>query len=130
VSSLALAVLSFTIVVLLGIALAVQILRRPSAPPPAALAWLHGIAALLSYALLIDALTTGPAPDQPVRGAATGTESFGLDAAVLLLLAALIGLASVLLHLKRKRMPGAAIGIHASIAIFGYVLIAVYLLVG
>ena len=128
-SSLSLAVLAFAIVVLLGGALAVQILRAPSRPPPRLLSWLHGIAALASYGVLIVALT-GPAPDQPVRGAATGTASFGLAAAILLLVAALIGLLSLWLHLRKKRMPGLAIGIHASVAVFGYVILAVYLLAG
>jgi hypothetical protein len=121
---LSLAVLSFTVVVLLGAALAIQIMRRPSRPPSRALAWLHGIAALLSYGVLLVALM-GPA-----RGAATGTQSFGFIAALLLLLAALIGIVSLALHLFRRRMPGIAIGIHASVAIFGYVILAVYLLAG
>jgi hypothetical protein len=121
---LATAVLSFTIVVLLGGALAIQVIRKPDAPPPAALAWLHGIAALLSYGTLIAALATGPA-----RGAATGTQSFGLLAASLLLLAAFIGMVGLALHLTRRRMPGIVVGIHASVAIFGYVMLAVYLLV-
>ena len=123
-SNLTLAFLSFTIVVLLGATLAIQIMRRPTQPPPRVLAWLHGIAALMSYGVLLVALM-GPA-----RGAATGTQSFGLVAALLLLLAALIGIVSLALHLFRRRMPGMAIGIHASVAIFGYVILAVYLLAG
>jgi hypothetical protein len=118
------AVLAFTIVVLLGGALAIQIMRRPTHAPSRVLVWLHGIAALLSYGVLIVALM-GPA-----RGAATGTQSFGLVAAVLLLLAAVIGIVSLGLHLVRRRMPGIVIGIHASIAVFGYVILAVYLLAG
>jgi len=121
---LATAVLAFTIVVLLGGALAIQVLRRPTAPPPRLLAWLHGLAALISYGLLVLALRG------PVRGAATGTQAFGLIAAVLLLLAALLGGVSLALHLRRRRMIGIAIGIHASVAIFGYVILAVYLLAG
>ena len=121
---LSVAVLSFTIVVLLGAALAIQILRRPAQAPSRVLAWLRGIAALLSYGVLIAALTGPP------RGAATGTQSFGLVAAILLLLAALIGILSLALHFRRRRMPGIAIGIHASAAIFGYVMLAVYLLAG
>lgn len=123
-SSLSLAVLSFTIVVLLGVALAIQILRRPTHAPSRLLAWSHGIAALLSFGVLLVALRGPP------RGAATGTQSFGLIAALLLLVAALIGIASLALHLVRRRMPGVAIGIHASVAIFGYVILAVYLLAG
>jgi hypothetical protein len=123
-SALTLAVLAFTIVVLLGGTLAIQIVRHPAAPPPRILAWLHGIAALLSYGVLLVALMGPP------RGAATGTQSFGLIAALLFLLAAVIGIAGLALHLRRRRMPGIAIGIHASVAIFGYVLLAVYLLAG
>lgn len=123
-SSLSLAVLSFTVVVLFGAALAIQILRRPAQAPSRLLASLHGIAALSSYGVLVVALTGPP------RGAATGTQSFGLTAAILLLVAAAIGLLSLMLHYRRKRMPGIAIGIHASVAIFGYVILAVYLLAG
>jgi len=129
VFSLSLAVLSFTIVVLLGGALAIQILRRPTRAPSRLLAWLHGIAALLSYGVLLVALM-GPPPGQQPRGAATGTQSFGLIAALLLLLAAVIGIVSLVLHLFRRRMPGIAIGVHASVAVFGYVILAVYLLAG
>jgi hypothetical protein len=126
---LTLSVLAFTVVVLLGGTLAIQIMRHPAKPPPRVLAWLHGVAALLSYGVLLVALT-GPAPNERVRGAATGTQGFGLSAALLFLLAALIGIAGLTLHLRRRRMPGIAIGIHASVAIFGYVLLAVYLLAG
>lgn len=118
------AVLAFAIVVLLGAALAIQIMRHETHAPSRVLVWLHGIAAVLSYGVLIVALR-GPA-----RGAATGTQSFGLVAAILLLLAAVIGLVSLGLHLRRRRMPGIAIGVHASVAVFGYVMLAVYLLAG
>ena len=121
---LSLAVLSFTIVVLLGAALAIQILRRPLHAPARVLIWLHGIAALLSDGVLVGALM------EPTRGTATGTQFFGPTAAILLLAAAFIGLLSLVLHYRRKRMPGIAIGIHASVAIFGYVILAVYLLAG
>ena len=121
---LSLAVLSFTITVLLGAVLAIQILRRPPHAPSRALAWLHGIAALISYGMLLIGLRGPP------RGSATGTQSFGITAAILLLVGAAIGLLSLLLHYRRKRMPGGAIGVHASVAIFGYVILAVYLLAG
>ena len=123
-SSLSLAVLSFTITLLLGAALAIQILRRPPHVPSRSLIWLHGSAAVLSYGVLVVALMGPP------RGAAAGTQSFGITAAILLLVAAAIGLLSLVLHYRRKRMPGIAIGIHASVAIFGYVILAVYLLAG
>ena len=118
------AVLSFTITVLLGAMLAIQILRWPAHAPSRLLAWLHGIAALLSYGVLLVALMGPP------RGAATGTQSFGVTGAILLLVAAGIGLLSLVAHRRRKRMPGVAIGVHASVAVFGYVILAVYLLAG
>ena len=124
-SSLTLAFLAVTIVVLLGAALAIQIMRRPDRPPPRVLVWLHGIAALIGYGLLADSLIAGPP-----RGAATGTQSFGLMAAILLLVAAVIGLLSLWLHYRRKRMLGIAVGVHASVAVFGYVILSVYLLAG
>lgn len=119
--ALAASVLGLT--VLLGAALVFMALRRPG-PPPRALAALHGLSALLGYGVLLLAL------QGPARGAATGTQSFGLAAAVLLLLAALLGIASVTLHLRQRRLPGFWVGLHASIAIAGYVILAVYVLVG
>lgn len=124
-SILSLAVIVLGLAVLLGGALAVVAMRRRAAAPPWLLAWLHGIAALGGYGLLIAALVLGPA-----RGAETGTQSFGVTAAVLLALAVLFGILSLMRHRARRRMPGAAIGVHASVAIFGYVILAVYLLAG
>jgi hypothetical protein len=119
---LAVYVLGFT--VLLGAALAFFALRHPGQKPPRMLLALHGVAALLGYLLLLWAL------QGPARGGATGTQSFGMAAAVLLLLAALFGIASLTLHLRRRRLPGLWVGLHASIAIAGYVILAVYVLVG
>jgi hypothetical protein len=110
--------------VLLGAALAVGSLRRPVKNPPCVLAMLHGLAALAGYGALLLAL------QGPARGATTGTQSFGIAAAMLLLLAALIGIASFALHWRRQRLPGFWVGTHASIAITGYVILAVYLFAG
>lgn len=109
--------------VALGATLALAALRNPG-HPPRVLASLHGILALLGYATLVWAL------QGPARGSATGTEAFGNAAAILLLLAALLGVASFWLHRRRRRAPGFWIGAHATIAIAGYVLLAVYLLAG
>ena len=121
---LASAVVLLGLTVLLGGALAVIGLRHPGAKPPAALALGHGIAAVAGYGVLLLAL------QGPARGAASGTQSFGLAAALLLLIAAALGLASFLLHQRRRRFPGFWVGAHASIAISGYVILAVYLLAG
>ncbi len=119
--ALALSVLGLT--VLLGATLAVVALRRVG-PPPRVLAASHGLAALLGYGLLLLALR-GPA-----RGIEAGTASFGIAAASLLLLAAGVGTASLVLHLRRRRLPGFWAGAHATIAIAGYVILAVYCLAG
>jgi hypothetical protein len=108
--------------VLLGAALIVIAMSRRNEKPPVWLASLHGSCALLGYGALLWALR-GPA-----RGAATGTQSFGSAAAVLV--AAALGIASLALHFRRRRFPGFWAGAHASVAIAGYVLLAVYLLLG
>jgi hypothetical protein len=120
---IALAAYLLGVTVLLGAALVFMALRRPG-PPPRALAVLHGLSALLGYLLLLWAL------QGPARGTATGTQYFGVAAAVLLLLAALLGIASITLHLRRRRLPGLWLGLHASTAVAGYVILAVYVLVG
>lgn len=110
--------------VLLGAALAVVSLRHPGETPARLLASLHGLGALAGYGVLVAAL------HGPARGAATGTQSFGVAAAALLLLAALLGIGSFALHWRRRRLPGFWVGAHASIAITGYVILAAYLLAG
>jgi hypothetical protein len=121
---LPLAVALLGVTVLLGAALAFVSLRRPDAKPPRILATLHGLCAASGYVVLLLAL------QGPARGAATGTQSFGLAAAILLLLAAMIGAASFALHLRRRRLPGFWVGAHAMVAVAGYVILAVYLFVG
>jgi hypothetical protein len=118
------AVILLGLTVLLGAALIIVALQRRDAKPPIWLASLHGCCALLGYGALLWALR-GPA-----RGAATGTQSFGPAASVLLLVAAALGIASLALHFRRRRFPGFWAGAHASVAIFGYVILAVYLLLG
>lgn len=116
--------------VLLGSALAVLHLRaqtsaaeKPSGPAvPWAVGALHGLLGVGGLGCLLLALR-GPA-----RGVEQGTASFGAIAATLLALAALAGGAILLTHL-RKRRPGALIGIHATLAIGGFVVLAAYLLV-
>jgi hypothetical protein len=110
--------------VLLGAALVIVAMARRDVKPSVWLASLHGACALSGYGALLWALR-GPA-----RGAATGTQSFGTAAAVLLLVAAALGIASLTLHFRQRRLPGFWAGAHASVAIAGYVLLAVYLLLG
>lgn len=123
-SSLAITVIAFGIVVLLGGALAIQVMRAPTRPPSRTLLWLHGFAAAIGYGVLIAALKG------PRRGTAMGTQNFGTIAAVLLLIAAALGALGLALHWWRRRMPGVVVGAHASVAVFGYVILAAYLLAG
>ena len=88
------------------------------------LAGLHGIFAIAGLGCLLLALRGPP------RGLATGTASFGLMAAVLIALAALVGGALLATHLLKRRLPGIVIGIHATLAVSGLVILAAYLFVG
>jgi hypothetical protein len=107
--------------VVVGMTLAVIALMAPAKPPARILASLHGLLVTAGYAILIDALMT-----EPARGTMTGTQSFGLVAAVLLGIAIALGIASLVLHMRQRRMPGVMIGVHASVAIAGYVMLFVY----
>jgi hypothetical protein len=66
----------------------------------------------------------------PPRGEAMGIGSFGLVAAALLALALLTGLAMQVARLFHWRTPHLAIGIHATIAVSGVVILAAYVLIG
>lgn len=109
---------------LLGAALVLMVMREPEKPPPSLLASAHGACALIGYGTLLWALRGPP------RGMETGTQSFGVTAAVLLLVAAAVGIATLTLHFRHRRLPGFWAGVHAMVAISGYVILAVYLLVG
>jgi hypothetical protein len=106
-----------------GAALAV-LHMRPAGAVPWPLAALHGLMAIGGLGCLLLALRGPP------RGLDTGTASFGTIAAVLLALAALAGGGIVAARLRRRRPAGALIGIHASLAIGGLVILAVYLAQG
>ncbi len=80
---------------------------------------LHGILGACGLVLLLFALR-GPA-----RGVAYGAGGFGTMAAVLLGCAILAGLFVARARL-RARDPMVAIGLHATLAIFGLVLLAAY----
>ena len=111
--------------VLLGAALALIGAKAVGKPPSAWLATAHGIVAVSGFAALLWALIAGP-----VRGVATGTQSFGAIAAALLLIAACLGIASLLLHIRRRRVPGFWASAHAMIAVSGFVILAAYVLLG
>ena len=114
------AFLALTIAVLLGALLAVLHLRAAARLPAWPLAALHGLIALGGLGALALSLRG------PVRGAAQGTAGFGAGAAVLLTLAALLGVALLSARLRRGKVPGALIALHAMFAVAGFVVLAAY----
>lgn len=113
------------IAALFGAALAALHLRAGTATPPRrVLGALHGVLGIVGLATLVRAL------GGPPRGEAMGVEAFGRDAAVLLAIAAVAGLAILAARLRYRRVPGLVIGIHATIAVSGVVMLAAYTLVG
>lgn len=108
--------------VAIGCALALVHLRSYKAVP---VAWwvaaLHGLVGLSGLGLLALALRG------PVRGLAQGTASFGIIAASFFVSAALIG-GNIFARHRRGRHAGALIGVHATLAISGFVMLAAYVL--
>ena len=119
------AALVVTAAVLLGVVLAVLAMREEGGPPPLWLALGHGLLALAGFGLLVAALQIGP-----VRGLETGTSSFGTIALIVLALAGVVGIAIFVLHLWRRRLPAALVGVHGMLAVIGAVILAAYLFVG
>ncbi len=113
-----------SLAVLLGCVLAVLHLREGAAPPPWPLGALHGLIAVIGFGILALALRGPP------RGVAQGVGSFGMIAAVLLAPAAMIGLMQLAARLRQKRLSGALIGAHATLAVGGFVILLVYVLAG
>ncbi len=113
------------IAALLGTALAALHLRAGHTRPPR---WpfgaLHGLLGTVGIGGLLLALRGPP------RGEAMGVGAFGRIAAVLLAVAMLAGLAVLIARLRCRRVPGLVIGIHATIAVSGVVILAAYTLVG
>ncbi len=92
--------------------------------PPWPIGALHGILALAGLGCLALALR-GPA-----RGVQQGTASFGLIAAVLFVLAALLGAKLLAARLFGKQIGGGTIAIHATLAVSGFVILAAYVFAG
>jgi hypothetical protein len=107
--------------VLLGTGLAVLHARGQGVVPWAAGA-LHGVLGLIGLGMLLLALRGPP------RGLGQGTASFGAIGAVLFALAALAGLAIFARYRLRHRRAGTLIGIHASLAVSGFIILAAYVL--
>ena len=110
------------IAALLGSGLGAQHLR--ATPPAWPLGALHGLLGASGLVVLLFALRGPP------HGEAMGIASFGRIAAVLLALALLAGIAILVARLRYRNIPGLVIGIHATIAVSGIVILAAYALVG
>ena len=107
-----------TIAVLLGLALALLFANGTLYPEPAG--WLHGALGIAALVLLLLALRGPP------RAVAAGAGSFGMIAAWLLGVALVFGLLMLNRSLRRGAIPGAAVAIHATLAIAGFVILLAY----
>jgi hypothetical protein len=107
-----------TIAVLLGLTLALLFAHGTAYPAP--VGWLHGALGVAGLVLLLLALRGPP------RGVEMGAGHFGIIAAWLLALALLFGLLMLGRALRRGTIPGAAVGIHATLAIAGFVMLVAY----
>lgn len=112
--------------VLIGSALAVIDLSPGAAKLRSALPGIaHGTIALAGLAVL------GFALGVPAPGSHAGDASFGLVALILVALAALVGAAIFTLRLRGKTYQrNALIGVHATLAISGFVILSAYLFAG
>jgi hypothetical protein len=109
--------------VALGTALAIIHLRGGSAPQAHwSLGVLHGLLGVTGLTCLLLSLRGPP------RGLDRGVASFGAISAGLIALAALAGLGIFFAHIVKKRQAGALIGLHATLAVSGFVVLAAYLL--
>jgi hypothetical protein len=108
---------------LLGTVLAALHLRETMAPPSWSLGALHGLIGILGLITLLIALRGPP------RGLAIGVDGFGRTAAVLLALTLLAAVAILVARLRDRRVPGLLIGLHATTAVSGLVILAAYVLI-
>lgn len=114
------AIILLFIVVLLGTGLAVLDMASGEATRFWLLAVLHGLGALAGFGCLVVAL------QGPERGLGEGTTSFGTLSAFLLLAAGLLGVNLLAARLRKRRLPGMLIGLHATVAVTGFVVLAAY----
>jgi hypothetical protein len=112
------------VAVLLGSMLAVLHLQMESSTPPWSLAALHGLLAVGGLSCLAFTLRGPP------RGLDKGVASFGIIAASLIALAALIGVSLLATRIFKTRIVKTMIGIHATLAVGGFVILAAYVLLG
>ena len=112
------------IAALFGRVLGALHLQTERKPPARTLGALHGLLGIVGFVVLLSAL------NGPPRGEALGVGSFGRIAAVLLATAVIAGLAILLARRRYPRLPAFVIGIHATLAVSGVVVLAAYTLLG
>jgi hypothetical protein len=98
--------------------------RRKGRLPALSVGAAHGTIGLTGLGVLIYLLPGSH------RGEATGSQSFGVIAAALLAAAAAVGLGMLALHLRARRLSGGLVGVHATLAVCGFVILAVYAMLG
>lgn len=110
-----------TIAVLIGALLAVMhFMKTGTALPPWPLAALHTVLVLGGFGLLLLAL------QGPPHGVDQGVGSFGAVAAALFVVAAVFGGGLLAGRLRRKPPSTTLIGIHAMLAVTGFVILMAY----
>jgi len=95
---------------------------RSAERAPWPLALMHAGLALTGFALLAVTLRGPP------RGADQGVAYFGIAAAGLLAVAAIVGAQIFVRFRLRKMSAGALVGVHAALAVSGVVILAAYVL--
>ena len=109
------------VAVLLGSVLAVLHSQTESSTPPWSLAALHGLLAVGGLSCLAVAL----------RGPPRGRRGFlRHHCALLITLTTLVGVALLATRIFKTRIAGIMIGIHATLAVGGFVILAAYVLLG
>jgi hypothetical protein len=116
---------TLTIVVVLGSVLALPYLQaegrtRPSWP----LAALHGLLGIGGFGCLVLVLKASP------RGLDQTTGSFGIIAATLIAPAILLGIGFAVARLRGRKPSAILIGIHATLAVSGFVVLSAYIFAG
>lgn len=117
------AVVTLGAALLAGTVLAVLHLRGADRVPRP-LVLLHLALALCGLGLAVLAGT------EPVRSTGRGTAAFGTIAAAMIAIAALVGIGLFLAGQRGHRLSGALIGVHAMMAVGGFVILVAYLLAG
>ena len=120
--------LAFGVLLVAGVLGGVLAMARLRASGTALPGWpigaVHGMLGVIGLAALLVALRGPP------RGVAMGVGSFGRIAAGLLAIALIAGLGILVGRVRRRRVAGLIVGVHASVAISGIVVLAAYTLVG